>query len=169
MPRRPQVLNDLFAGDPAMPEMKRKHSLHDAVEPPAATRQHSLQDMTREDSDVSGEASAAAAPGPSDEVAEAVAEVSRFPREPTLAAACVVLRSIHAGDALGLEVKPSASPGWAGSKSRSRRRRGWDRPWGDRGAAAASTWMVRGGIAAPPRGRHVDRPWGDRGAAAGCR
>mmetsp|Transcript_21897 Transcript_21897/g.65609 ORF Transcript_21897/g.65609 Transcript_21897/m.65609 type:complete len:654 (+) Transcript_21897:316-2277(+) len=104
------VLNDLFAGDPAMPEMKRKHSLHDAVEPPAATRQHSLQDMTREDSDVSGEASAAAAPGPSDEVAEAVAEVSRFSREPTLAAACVVLRSIHAGDALGLEVKPSASP-----------------------------------------------------------
>lgn len=68
-------------------------------------RQHSLQDL---DLDLTPKSPSKVQIVLDLEMAEG--ECKKFPQEPSLADALLVLQSVHKGNALSLEIKPSASP-----------------------------------------------------------
>ena len=111
----PELLDALIdLGDessPRGPGLAPPHTVtSDAMELSApvldpGARQHSLQDL---DLDLTPKSPSKVQIVLDLEMAEG--ECKKFPQEPSLADALLVLQSVHAGNALSLEIKPSASP-----------------------------------------------------------
>ena len=111
----PELLDALIdLGDessPRGPGLAPPHTVtSDAMELSApvldpGARQHSLQDL---DLDLTPKSPSKVQIVLDLEMAEG--ECKKFPQEPSLADALLVLNSVHAGNALSLEIKPSASP-----------------------------------------------------------
>ena len=111
----PELLDTLIdLGDessPRGPGLAPPHTVtSDAMELSApvldpGARQHSLQDL---DLDLTPKSPSKVQIVLDLEMAEG--ECKKFPQEPSLADALLVLQSVHAGNALSLEIKPSASP-----------------------------------------------------------
>ena len=116
----PELLDALIdLGDessPRGPGLAPPHTVtSDAMELSApvldpGARQHSLQDL---DLDLTPKSPSKVQIVLDLEMAEG--ECKKFPQEPSLADALLVLNSVHAGNALSLEIKPSASPIGAGT------------------------------------------------------
>ena len=111
----PELLDALIdLGDessPRGPGLAPPHTVtSDAMELSApvldpGARQHSLQDL---DLDLTPKSPSKVQIVLDLEMAEG--ECKKFPQEPSLADALLVLQSVHKGNALSLEIKPSASP-----------------------------------------------------------